>query len=143
LSLLMDYAANPELHGGFIDMVRISPAMFCALLSMIEQNPVFQNSSTNGQAPVEVQLAVMLYRMGRFGNANDVQDVARICGVSEGSKEREKEWVDSKLGFQGLWREGYLMYDGTIVVLYQRPGQDGTSYFTRKSNYGLNAQVWS
>ncbi|KAJ3747950.1 hypothetical protein DFH05DRAFT_1549357 [Lentinula detonsa] len=142
LSLLMDYAANPELHGRFIDMVRISPAMFCALLSMIEQNPVFQNSSTNGQAPVEVQLAVMLYRMGQFGNANDVHDVARICGVSEGSeKEREKEWVDSKLGFRGLWREGYLMYDGTIVVLYQRPGQDGTSYFTRKSNYGLNAQI--
>ncbi|KAJ3741830.1 hypothetical protein DFH05DRAFT_1461918 [Lentinula detonsa] len=161
LSLLMDYAANPELHGRFIDMIRISPAMFCALLSMIEQNPVFQNSSTNGQAPVEVQLAVMLYRMGRFGNANDVHDVAHICGVSEGSvenfterchkaiaalqpifvrplteeeKEREKEWVDSKLGFRGLWREGYLMYDGTIVVLYQRPGQDGTSYFTRSAH---------
>ncbi len=33
------------------------------------------------------------------------------------------------------------MYDGTIVVLYARPGLDGDAYYTRKSNYGLNLQV--
>ena len=33
------------------------------------------------------------------------------------------------------------MYDGTIVVLYTKPGLNGDAYFTRKSNYGLNLQV--
>lgn len=56
-------------------------------------------------------------------------------------KENKKTWIDTHLGFRGLWREGYLMYDGTIIPLHHCPGQDGTSYYTRKSNYGLNAQV--
>lgn len=169
LDLLMDFAANPLLHGHFIDMVRVSPFMFQAYLSLIGNDPVFVNNSNNGQAPVEVQLAVTLYRMGRFGNANSVKDVARICGISEGSveiyterchqaierlqplfvrpltdeeKEQEKQWIDQHLGFRALWREGYIMYDGTIVVLYERPTQGGTSYYTRKANYGLNAQVF-
>ena len=33
------------------------------------------------------------------------------------------------------------MYDGTIVVLYAKPGLNGDAYYTRKGNYGLNAQV--
>lgn len=49
--------------------------------------------------------------------------------------------MDEHLGFCGLWREGLVMYDGTIVVLYAHPGLSGDSYYTRKANYGLNAQV--
>ena len=33
------------------------------------------------------------------------------------------------------------MYDGTIVVLAERPGLHGDAYYIRKSNYGLNVQV--
>jgi hypothetical protein len=33
------------------------------------------------------------------------------------------------------------MYDGTIIPLHKKPGLDGDAYYTRKSNYGLNAQV--
>ena len=33
------------------------------------------------------------------------------------------------------------MYDGTIVVLYKKPGLNGDAYYMRKANYGLNAQV--
>ncbi|KAF8810284.1 hypothetical protein BYT27DRAFT_7222041 [Phlegmacium glaucopus] len=36
---------------------------------------------------------------------------------------------------------GRVMYDGTIVVLYEKPGLNGDAYCTRKGNYGLNAQV--
>ena len=32
------------------------------------------------------------------------------------------------------------MYDGTIVVLYRKPGKNGDAYYTRKANYGLNVQ---
>jgi len=45
------------------------------------------------------------------------------------------------LGFEGLWNEGWVMYDGTIVVLYAKPSLNGDAYYTRKGNYGLNAQV--
>jgi len=55
--------------------------------------------------------------------------------------EREKAWIDHHLGFRGTWRDGWVMYDGTIVVLYARPGLDGDAYYTHKSNYGLNLQV--
>ncbi|KAG2055033.1 hypothetical protein BDR06DRAFT_867627, partial [Suillus hirtellus] len=56
-------------------------------------------------------------------------------------KEVEKQWIDHELGFRGTWREGWVMYDGTIVVLYTKPSLNGDAYFTRKSNYGLNLQV--
>jgi hypothetical protein len=106
--------------------------------------------------------------MGRFGNGASLEDVARVSGSSEGAvvnytnrcfkaiedlhdlfvwpltaaeKEEEKRWMDQRLGFVGIWREGWLMYDGTIVVLYAKPGLNGDAYYTRKANYGLNAQV--
>ena len=56
-------------------------------------------------------------------------------------KEAEKAWVDATMGFKGFWREGWLMYDGTIVVLFARPSFEGNAYYTRKANYGLNLQV--
>ena len=34
------------------------------------------------------------------------------------------------------------MYDGTIVVLYKKTGLNGEAYYTRKGNYGLDAQVF-
>lgn len=49
--------------------------------------------------------------------------------------------MDAHLGFVGTWRDGWVMYDGTIVVLYSRPGMHGDAYYTRKANYGLNLQV--
>lgn len=49
--------------------------------------------------------------------------------------------MDNHLGFQGSWRDGWVMYNGTIDVLYQKPGMNGDAYYTRKANYGLNIQV--
>ena len=107
--------------------------------------------------------------MGQYGNGASTEDIARFAGISEGAvelymkhcfdaiesfhdafvcrpttqeKEYEKQWIDSHVGFRGLWRHGWVMYDGTIVVLFAKPGIDGDAYFTRKSNYGLNLQVF-
>ena len=63
-------------------------------------------------------------------------------GLTDEEKELEKQWIEQHLGFSGsCWRDGWIMYDGTIIVLYARPGLDGDSYYTRKFNYGLNGQV--
>jgi len=138
------------------------------LLHLIEEHPVFQNNSNIPQKPVEVQLATTLYRMGRYGNGARLEDVTQICGTSKGDiknaacwcfnaieslhdlfvwpltaeeKEVEKQCMNQHLGFQGLWQEGWVMYDGTIVVLYVKPGLNGNAYYTQKGNYDLNAQV--
>ena len=106
--------------------------------------------------------------MGCYGNGASIQDIAQAAGCSEGSvenytsrcfdaieelqeffirnltpeeKKQEKKWINEQLGFKGAWREGWIMYDGTIVMLHQRPGLNGDAYYTRKANYGLNVQV--
>ena len=169
LDLVWEYMADPAQHERFQHMLRVSPFVFQVLVELIKDHPIFHNNSNNPQAPVETQLAVTLFRMGRFGNAASLEDIAREAGCSEGTvelytercftailslhdtfvrplteeeKEREKEWIDEHVGFKGLWREGWVMYDGTIVVLYARPGFDGDAYYTRKCNYGLNLQVF-
>lgn len=168
LHVLWEYASDPAQHDRFTQMVRLSPTSFSVLLHLIEDHPVFHNNSNNAQKPVEVQLATTLFRMGRYGNAASLEDIARITGSSEGDienctarcftaieslhdlfvrpltsaeKEVEKQWIDQHLGFKGLWREGWVMYDGTIIVLFEKPGYEGDAYYTRKGNYGLNAQV--
>jgi hypothetical protein len=168
MHLAWEYAEDPADHHRFINMLCVSPHVFNTIVALIANHPTFHNNSNNNQAPVEVQLAVFLYRMGRYGNGASVQDIARIAGCSEGSvenftarcltaveslhdlfvrkptaeeKEKEKMWVEGQMGFGGLWREGWLMYDGTIVVLDKRPGLNGDAYYTRKANYGLNLQV--
>jgi hypothetical protein len=145
LHLAWQYAQNPDDHHQFINMLHVTPLVFHVILQLIEDHPVFLNHSNNGQTPVEQQLAVTLYRMGRYGNAASVEDVARLAGCAEGSvdnftdrcftaiedlhdifvcrltpaeKEVEKRWMDENLGFRGKWQDGWLMYDGTIVVLF-------------------------
>ena len=168
LSLAWEFAQSPSDHKRFVNMLRVSPEVFDTLLCLINDHPIFYNNSNNPQTDIQTQLAVTLYRMGRYGNGASLEDLARDAGHSEGSienftyrcftaiealhdvfvrrltaeeKEVEKRWMDDHLGFVGTWREGWIMYDGTIVVLYKRPGLDGDAYYTRKSNYGLNAQV--
>ena len=169
LPLAWEYAQSPQDHHRFRNMLRIPPLSFHVLLGLIEPHPIFQSGSQNAQVEVEIQLAVTLYRMGRYRNGASVQEVARVAGISEGSvenytercltaieslhdmfvhqltpeeKEQEKKWVDKHLGFKGTWWEGWVMYDGAIVVLYPCPGMQGETYYTRKGNYGFNVQVW-
>ena len=168
IHLAWEYAQNPRDHERFVNMLRVSPQVFDVILYFIHDQPIFQNNSNNPQAPIPTQLAVTLYRMGRYGNGASTEDLARVSGISEGSvinyterclkaieslhdifvrpltpeeKEREKCWMDEHLGFVASWREGWIMYDGTIIVLYACPGMHGSAYYTRKGNYGLNCQV--
>ncbi|KAF9032579.1 hypothetical protein BJ165DRAFT_1410751 [Panaeolus papilionaceus] len=167
IHLAFEYAENPNQHHLFVQMLRVSPLVFNVILELIKDHLVFHNSH-RPQKPIKLQLAVTLYRLGRFGNGASVHDVAQVAGCSPGAvmlythrcfiaitslhdmfvrpltdeeKEKEKEWVDSKMGFQGLWREGWVMYDGTIIPLAYQPSSNGAAYFTRKHNYGLNLQV--
>ena len=168
LYLVEEYSRDVLFQDRFESMLRVSPYVYEVLVNLISNHTVFQNQSHSQQTPVWIQLAITLYRLGHYGNAASVRNIAHNFGFSEGAiekftqrcftaleslhngvvrrltreeKEVEKQWIDAHVGFRGLWREGWVMYDGTIVVLHERPGFNGDAYFTRKSNYGLNVQV--
>lgn len=44
----------------------------------------------------------------------------------------EKKWIDDQIGFRGKMQEGWVMYDGTIVVLYKNTGLNGDIYIQGK-----------
>ncbi|KAK0470702.1 hypothetical protein IW261DRAFT_1553686 [Armillaria novae-zelandiae] len=122
LHLAWEHASNPNDHHQFVQMLCVTPESFHFILQLIENHPVFQTHSNRPQTPVQTQLAVTLYRMGRFGNGASVPDIARIA-------EREKQWIEDNIRLPG-WREGWIMYDGTIIVLYKKPGLNGDAYYT-------------
>ncbi|KII82824.1 hypothetical protein PLICRDRAFT_112152 [Plicaturopsis crispa FD-325 SS-3] len=154
----------------FRSYVRMDPSCFDDLVSALRDDPVFHNDSNNSQAPIEEQIAIALYRFGHFGNAASTMKVAlafgkgygtvrlftrrvmaAICSerfrqsalqwASDEDKERAKAWVEANSCPE--WRDGWLMVDGTLVPLFQRPESHGNSFFDRKSNYSLNAQLIS
>jgi hypothetical protein len=115
---------------------------------------------------VDQQLAIALFRFGHFGNSASVESVAQWAGVSAGMvvnttrrvmvaflnhydniirwpnaqmKEEAKEWVEA--ASCTAWRDGWLLVDGTLVPLAEKPAFHGEAYFDRKLNYSLNVQV--
>jgi len=58
---------------------------------------------------------------------------------NEAIKEQAKEWVEACSCYE--WRDGWSMVDGTLVLLFCRPGFFRNTWFDWKSNYSLNVQV--
>jgi hypothetical protein len=58
LHLAWQYAQNPDDHHRFINMLRVTPLVFYAILQLIENHPVFLNHSNHAQTAVEQQLAI-------------------------------------------------------------------------------------
>ncbi|KAJ6477805.1 hypothetical protein DFH09DRAFT_951944 [Mycena vulgaris] len=56
LSLAWVYAGNPEDHGRFQGMLRVSPMVFAVILELIQDHMIFTNNSNVPQTPVDVQL---------------------------------------------------------------------------------------
>lgn len=146
--------------------LRVNPDTFDVLVARIEQDPLFSNNAYTQQFPVEIQLAIALYRFGHDGNAASVEGIAQWAGVSvgmvvksthhviiaflalhdsivrwptESQKEEAKAWVQEASCDE--WGEGFCMVDGTLVPLFEKPGFHSKVYFDRKSNYLLNIQV--
>jgi hypothetical protein len=152
----------------FRNYFRLTPQTFDLLVEVLSQNPVFYNNSSNEQTPIELQIAVTLYRLGHNGNAVSLTKTGIACGLGHGTvhlitqrviqaiyatsfrkvvmrppteeeKEASRRWAESKSC--PAWRNGWCGVDGTNVPLYERPMLHGTSYYDRKSNYSSNVQV--
>ncbi|KAF8532622.1 hypothetical protein JB92DRAFT_2824438 [Gautieria morchelliformis] len=109
------------------------------LLKLIQHHEVVWTTFTCPQAPVETQLAVTLYHMGQL----EMEPLYQIWLVLQAyqrivwrnvEKEMENKWVERASGCVG-WRDGWLMYDGTPIDLFQKPGLNGDVYWHRM-------QVW-
>jgi hypothetical protein len=134
------------------------------MVEKVQHHYVFHRGGRRPQLPIEQQVAIGLYRYGGYGK--DVASVAEWAGVSEGmvckaterfmvalaslhdeviywpneeQKEEAKQEVE-KLSCKA-WRNGYIMVDGSLVELFQKPHLFGEAYYDRKSNYSLNVQI--
>lgn len=164
--LLNDYRYNfPDI---FRSYMRVTPSCFNSLVEILCTHPVFSNNSHNVQMPVEDQVAIALYRFGHYRNAASYIKVALWAGVSWGTVgnvtmrvltalcdpcfqavtmlwpnaddiEAAKCWVEEQSC--PAWRNGWLMVDGTLVPIFQRPAHYGNTYYDCKSNYSFNVQV--
>jgi hypothetical protein len=152
----------------FCQDMRVNPRTFDKLVDELVDDPIFSNRSRNAQLPVEEQVAIVLYRFGKSGNAAGLQPVANWAGVGKGTvvkvtyrvlvamlrrefldatirlptdeeKEEAKQHVEDR-SFKA-WRGGWCFVDGTLIPLFDRPHWYHESYFDRKSNYSLNVQV--
>jgi hypothetical protein len=157
-----------EREDHFRESLRVNPTTFDALVTAIEDDPIFTSNSNHSQMAIEEQLAITLYRFGHDGNASGLQAVANWAGVGKGTvalvtrrvmtailrpefmkesvrwptddeKEDAKVWVEQHSCH--AWRGGWCFVDGTLVPLATRPAWYGESYFDRKNRYSLNFQV--
>ncbi|KAL3691343.1 hypothetical protein R1sor_004994 [Riccia sorocarpa] len=136
---------------------------FRILLSRLQSHPIFHNESNHSQTPVEIQLAVGLDRMGHEGNGACIARSMELWGVSHGTlvnftkrvmtaiedllagelkwpSPRERQVISEAFAEKGF--PGCIgLIDGTLVELIQRPRFDGETYYDRKANYSVNAQV--
>lgn len=163
--LTVQKTERPDL---FRQALRVSPRTFDKIVGRLTDDPIFTNRSNQPQLSVEEQVAIALFRFGHDGNAASLQSVANWAGVGKGTvslvtrrvmtavlrpqfmqeavrmpteaeKEAAKDWIEAHSC--QAWRGGWCMVDGTLVPLADRPYWFGESYFDRKCNYSLNAQV--
>jgi hypothetical protein len=153
----------------FRRFLRVTPEVFDALVTSIEDHPVFHNCSTLEQVALEEQVAITLYRLGHYGNATSLTEVGIWAGRGHGTidritrrvfaaitdtkfrdmtlyppteaeKEASRTWVEETVGC-AAWRGGWCGVDGSGVVLHERPKHYGNTWFDRKSRYSTSAQV--
>jgi hypothetical protein len=150
----------------FQKKLRVSPTVFDRLVELIENHEIFHNNSNVPQLPVPIQLAILLVRLGHYGNASAPEYVAQWAGVSVGTvinstyrcfvaflalhdeavafpPEEEKELAKDYVAAATCpeWRNGFLLADGTKFPLFQKPGLHGEAWFDKNKNYSIDCQV--
>lgn len=146
----------------FRQIVRVNRAQFDVILSLIQNNPVF-NCAPNRQYPVFVQLALILYRLGCYGESASIGKIATLFGIGDGGKidkitkrvltallklesrflywpnKTEKDVIISETIHKLPQCIGYL--DGTEIKLAERPCVDPDSFYSRKQHFSIKAQA--
>jgi len=65
-------------------MLRVSKDQFLMLLDLIRNDAIFQSTGTKMQYPKDLQLAIVLFRLGSSGNSAFVRQISITIGVGDG-----------------------------------------------------------
>jgi len=144
----------------FKKIMRKFPENFKVLVNLLGTHPIFISNNIKQQAPVELQLAVFLRRLG---SKEDVFSVCSRYGIAEGTvllyckrimkaiishKAEYVKWPtgqDRKFVHDGFEAIGGIediigAIDGTHFILQNAPQKEKYLYFTRKKRYALHCQ---
>ncbi|GAB0095856.1 protein ANTAGONIST OF LIKE HETEROCHROMATIN PROTEIN 1 [Sergentomyia squamirostris] len=145
-----------------LQYIRVSREEFTFILHEICTDPVFIAKSGN-QMPVEKQLALVLYRLGSFGDSSSIAKIAALFGIGDGGtldnvthrvltailnlKTKYLNWPNAEERrqiVQNTYHElpgcvGYI--DGTELPLAEAPILDPDSYFSRKKRHSIKATI--
>ncbi|XP_049311304.1 uncharacterized protein LOC125778329 [Bactrocera dorsalis] len=149
--------------GRMRQMLRIEFFEFNYILSLIKQDPVFQNKNFVSQLPIDLQLKITLFRLGSSGESASIRKIATLFGIGDGGtvtkvtervitalinlkstflcwpsrEERRKIVTKTMKELPGCI--GYV--DGTEIRLAESPSKDHELYFSRKKQYAIKMQV--
>lgn len=145
-------------------LFRVSRRTFQIILNLIRNDPVFErNKRGRPQHPVDLQLMVVLYRLGCYGEASSIAKTAFLFGLGDGGTVQNitkrvfsvilkltKRFIfwpnddERKALVCETFNElphciGYV--DGTELRLAEKPCEDPDSYLSRKQQYAIKAQI--
>ncbi|GBP12937.1 Protein ANTAGONIST OF LIKE HETEROCHROMATIN PROTEIN 1 [Eumeta japonica] len=146
----------------FRQMLRVDRTQFAHLLSLIENDDVFAKCSGK-QFPVDIQLAVVLYRLGSSGESASIRKIASTFGIGDGGTltkitRRVFKAFLKQLHLYIYWPDpterseivretfnelpfcvGYV--DGTEIKLAEAPIKNHEAFFSRNHVYAIKAQM--
>lgn len=147
----------------FNQMLRVSRSQFVHLVNLIKGDEVFATASVHRQIAVDLQLAIVLFRLGSSGSSASVRKICTVFGVSDGGilanitervfkailrlMPRYIYWPDAAERQQIVERTfeelphcvGYI--DGSEIKLFEKPAKNHETYFSRQRIYSVKLQV--
>lgn len=85
-TLSWTFGVLPQLDNErFKQMMRMNRETFQYLFNRIKDDPEFHGQNSVLQTPIEVQLAIVLYRLGSYGDGGSIRKIASLFGVGDGA----------------------------------------------------------
>ncbi|XP_049310781.1 uncharacterized protein LOC125778205 [Bactrocera dorsalis] len=147
----------------FNEMIRVGPDEFCRILNYIKDDSVFNTNSSGAQLPLDLQLKIVLFRLGSSGDGLSIRKVASLFGVGDGGtiqiitkrvfkailklKEKFLFWPNEneRLEIVTATRKempgciGYI--DGSELKLAEAPAKKHELFYSRKRQYAIKMQA--
>jgi len=144
----------------FKKIMRMDPQSFQDLITKIKTHSIFQSTGNKQQAPVELQLAIFLRRVG---SKDEIFSICSRYGISEGTvylyckrvmlailslksslviwpTGQARKMVHSGFKDIGGFNNVIGAIDGTHIILGTAPLQQPEIYWNRKKKYSIQCQ---
>ncbi|XP_039949710.1 protein ALP1-like [Bactrocera tryoni] len=147
----------------FNEMIRVRPDEFRRILEYIKDSSVFNTNSSGAQLALNLQLKIVLFRLGSSGDGLSIRKVASLFGVDDGGtiqnitkrvfkailrlKEKFLFWPNEneRLEIVTATRKempgciGYI--DGSELKLAEATAKNHELFYSRKRQYAIKMQA--